>query len=435
VTGSKPAAVFGALAFACAPFIFARFAHIQLLMTAGIPLAMLAWHRLVERPGIDRGVALGLVLFAQAMSCGYYGIFAGLMVGLGAVFYAVSRRLYASAAYWISIGIAAATSIVLVAPFLIPYFALRETSGFARSLEDAAEYPANWQAYLASSAWAHEWMLPFVKGWSEVLFPGFLTIVLGVWGGIWVLRRQTLPASVVDDRATADRPRETAGFYALVGVLAFWSSFGPAGGLYTLLYHLVPVFSFLRAPSRLGLLVTFSLVVCASLWVAGASRRYGAGRARLVAGGLTTALFLELLSIPLPFVPAPPIDRVYTRLAALPPGTVAEFPFFWLRSDFPRHALYMLNSTTHWRWLVNGYSDNIPEDFRASVVPLSSFPTRESFAILKRHRTRHVLFHLRFYDTRSREKLKERLGEFADYVRPIDREGDVWLYEIVKWPG
>jgi hypothetical protein len=113
---------------------------------------------------------------------------------------------------------------------------------------------------------------------------------------------------------------------------------------------------------------------------------------------------------------------------------VAEFPFFWLRSDFPRHAVYMLNSTVHWRHLVNGYSDNIPDDFREAVGPLSSFPTRESFDILKGHRARYVLFHLRFYDTRSREKLKARLEEFAANLRPIDRDGDVWLYEIVKWP-
>jgi hypothetical protein len=277
-------------------------------------------------------------------------------------------------------------------------------------------------------------MLRFAPGWSEVLFPGFLTLGLGLWGALSALRNRP-PVTPGDGMAQpAQRPRETMGFYTLVGGLAFWSSFGPAAGLYTALFYTVPVFSFLRAPSRFGLLVTFALVVCASTWLAGTVRRQPAARGRIVSGALVALLFAELVAVPLPLVPAPPIDRVYTRLAALPPGAVAEFPFYWLRSDFPRHALYMLNSTVHWRSLVNGYSDHIPDDFRAAVGPLSAFPTRESFAILKGHRARYALFHPRFYDSRSRERLRGRLAEFAGFLHPIDRTGDVWLYEIVKWP-
>ena len=44
----------------------------------------------------------------------------------------------------------------------------------------------------------------------------------------------------------APRDRETVLLYGLIGVLTFWASFGPAGGLYRLLYN-IPMFSFLRA--------------------------------------------------------------------------------------------------------------------------------------------------------------------------------------------
>ena len=64
----------------------------------------------------------------------------------------------------------------------------------------------------------------------------------------------------------------------------------------------------------------------------------------------------------------------------------------------------MLNSTAHWQPLVNGYSDHIPADFRRNVVPLSSFPTRESFSILSAVGARYVVFHLDMYDTRSRAR-------------------------------
>ena len=96
----------------------------------------------------------------------------------------------------------------------------------------------------------------------------------------------------------------------------------------------------------------------------------------------------------------------------------------------------MLNSTVHWKPLVNGYSDHIPADFRKTVVALSSFPARDSFGILARADARYVVFHLDMYNTRLRERLFERLEDCTrPYLRPLAQEGPVWLYEIVGWPN
>ena len=113
---------------------------------------------------------------------------------------------------------------------------------------------------------------------------------------------------------------------------------------------------------------------------------------------------------------------------------MAEFPFFYLRMDFPRHAEYMLASTAHWRPLINGYSDHIPAEFRAMVVPLSSFPNPESFAILKRLRAQYVVFHLNLYDHRAVVDLKARIEQYRGYLRPIRLEDPVWLFHIAAWP-
>ena len=71
LTGDGAAAATASILFAFCPYVFARTAHIQLLMIAGIPLSLLAFHRLVDAPSPQRGVALGLALAAQAMSCAY----------------------------------------------------------------------------------------------------------------------------------------------------------------------------------------------------------------------------------------------------------------------------------------------------------------------------------------------------------------------------
>src|SRR5258707_4350097 len=83
LTGSTGAAVLCGIAFAYCPFVYARLAHIQLLMTFGLPLALLALHRLIDRPTVGRSVTLALALVLQALACAYYGIFIALAIGLG----------------------------------------------------------------------------------------------------------------------------------------------------------------------------------------------------------------------------------------------------------------------------------------------------------------------------------------------------------------
>src|SRR6185369_13100737 len=59
LTGDRRAAAISAIGFAFCPFVFAHTAHIQLLMTAGLPFSLLAFHRLADRPSVGRGAALG----------------------------------------------------------------------------------------------------------------------------------------------------------------------------------------------------------------------------------------------------------------------------------------------------------------------------------------------------------------------------------------
>jgi hypothetical protein len=425
LTGSRAGAWTAGVAYAFCPFIFARTAHLQLLMSWGLPFSLLAMHRLVARPGVGRAVALGLVLFVQALSCAYYGIFAGLLVGLGTVYYAVVRGSWRTPWYWATVGIAAATAIGATFPFFKPFLDVQTDAGFSRTLEDAAMYAANWQAWLTSAAWAHRWVLPWLEGSNEVLFPGVLTSVLGLAGLALAVRRRV-------DGTPADA-RETAGFYALFAAIAFWASWGPKAGLYTAMFHTIPVFSFLRGPGRFGILVVIAFLVGIGFTMAWAAKRWP--RVIRVAAVLApVAMAAELATMPLNMPEADPVNPAYRMLATLRPGPVIELPYFYERPDFPRHTVYMLNSTYHWLPLVNGYSDHIPQEFRSRVIALSSFPTIESFGLLKDVRARYAVFHLNYYDRRSREKLLQRIEQYQQYLAPLSRENDVWLYEIVGWP-
>ncbi len=427
LAASRAAGMVAGVLFAFCPFVFARTAHIQLLMVGGLPWCMLAFHRLADRPGSGRGVTLGLLIWAQALSCSYYGIFAALMVGLATLVTAALRPCWRSRPFWMSVALAALVSVALTLPFFLPYVRLQEEQGFARSLDDTREFAVNFQAWLASSAWAHRWWLGTIPRFNEVLFPGILTLAAGLGGIVWQWRRR--PETIFPRYR-----REVTCTYVAIAVIAFWSSFGPDAGLYRLFYETIPIFSFLRAPGRMGILVVLSLVVLAlpmlATWLGRARHpaRLGLAVVVVAAAELTAAPLTQYREVE-------PVNGVYRTLATLPYGAVAEFPFWYERSDFPRHAYYLLNSAVHWRPLVNGYGDHIPEDFRRSVRTLSSFPTREAFQILGQRGARYVVFHTNMYDQRLRARLLVQLDAYSAYLRPIDRDGPVWLYEIVGWPN
>ena len=416
LTGDRRAAAISAISFAFCPFVFAHTAHIQLLMTAGLPFNLLAFHRMADRPTAGRGATLGAAMAAQAICCGYYGVFVCLMIGFSIFVVAATRRLWTDRRYWVAIAVAAAVAVVLVTPAFLPYVTLQRVGGFRRELKDAVQYSANWSDFLASSAYAHGWMLSRLPEWSEVSFPGFVPLIFGVWGA-WTLTR--------------DRRRELLLIYGGLTVLAFWASFGPKAMLYAALYNLVPMFAWLRAPARFGLIVGFGLAVLAGIAIASLLRRVSRP------GLVTTALVIVAageLAVPLNMPEAPPVEPVYRTLATLPRGAVIEMPFFYPQVGLFQHTKYMLASTAHWMPLVNGYSDYIPPDFYEHVMMLAPFPSRDAFKILEPNRVRYAVFHMNGYNTENRNDVLTRLKEFERYLRPLYMDEATRLYEIVGFP-
>jgi len=430
LTHDGGAAATAAVLFAFCPYIFSHIAHIQLLMVAGIPLCMLMLHRLVDAPSPGRGVALGAALFVQAMSCAYYGIFAGLTIGYATLFFAISRRLWTSRAYWIAIAVAAVISVVCVVPFFLPYLDMQREVGFGRSLDDARQWSAYWRSYLASSAHAHGWLLPLIREWNgAVLFPGFLAIVLAI-AGVFGVTRETMTR---DDTRRHDV--ESVLLYGSLGVLAFWASLGPRAGLYTVFYNVIPVFSFLRAPERMGIVVILALAILAAFGVRALRQKVTGTTRQAVAVAACGLALVELNGLPFDWRPDS-IPTVYRALAQMPRGPLVEFPFYDRRIDFHIHSRYMLFSTAHWQPLVNGYSDHIPIDFRSLATVLATFPSRESFDAMRQQHVRYISIHRgrQGYGTATFPEIERRLQPYLQHLRVIADDGQIVIYEIVSWP-
>ena len=426
LTGNAMTALVPATAFTFAPFIAARTAHIQLLMVFVFPVTMLAWHRFVERPAWSRGVVLGLALALAALSCGYYGIFAGMAIGLAAVWFAVGhpdqRR------YWLGLAVALVVTAAIVGPVLRPYLVLRDSAGARQTanLDELRGYSADARAYLTSPAHAHRWIITAVGQGREVLFPGIMLTAI-VIAGVVTLKRREKDAEL-KLRATYDR---VVWFYIVLGALAAWASFGPDAGLYAWLNSALPFMSFLRAPARLGIVVAFAMAVIAGFVL---PRLLPARRLALSVAALVIIVAAEVSAAPWPLRTVPPLPAAYERLRGLPRGPVLELHFPYKSGELFPHTLYMFWSAWHWNPLVNGYSDYIPPDFREIAVPINAFPDPQSFEIVRARQVRYVLIHWRMYDQTGQAAVRARFGPYNDYIRVLHDDEEISLFEIVNYP-
>jgi hypothetical protein len=136
-----------------------------------------------------------------------------------------------------------------------------------------------------------------------------------------------------------------------------------------------------------------------------------------------TVASLESLAAPLGLTWVGGVSPIYSRV---PPGAgaVVELPFYAGAAAF-QHAQYMLNSTAHWRPLVNGYSGFQPTSFHRNVQELSGFPDRRSVTRLKELGVTHVFVHS---DKLSPESIAQ-LQNVPEFSR-IDSRGSIVLYRL-----
>src|SRR5215475_1277753 len=81
-------------------------AHNTVVLLA-FALSAIGTYYLVRYLTHGRGAALGAAMAAQAICCGYYGVFVMLMVGFAVLTSAAVRRRWTDRAYWSAVAIAA----------------------------------------------------------------------------------------------------------------------------------------------------------------------------------------------------------------------------------------------------------------------------------------------------------------------------------------
>jgi hypothetical protein len=347
---------------------------------------LLALDRVLVVRRVRDAILLGAAIALQGLTSNYLLVFTAVAAVVGLAVRANEWRRSAAARTTALLGLAAAVAAAAVAPFLYPYYLTQREQGLTRTLDEVARYSSTWRDYLSTAGRLHyaAWSHRFLEG-STALFPGVTALALG---GL---------ALAVKPGLRDARIRMAAA----IGAAGVALSFGPALPGYAALYRWVPLLQGVRGAARFGFLALVAVAVLAGFGVAALRARYGARRWwPVVVAALIVAVNAEALRAPLVFRPFGGIPRVYQALEEPTVTAVAEFPFYQPEAIL-RNAPYVLNSTAHWKPLVNGYSGFLPASYPGIAAALRDFPGDRSRAELHRLGVSHVVVHFDAYGGRA----------------------------------
>jgi hypothetical protein len=382
-----------------------RLPHLQAQHTEFLPLALLAFDALLRRPRWRTAVWLAVSFALQALTSVYLLVFTTVALGVGFI---VRPEDWANRR-WLDVApkllLAAGLAVAILAPFLLPYWQLRN-SGFTRSLDEAAYFAATFRDYYTTQGRFHTW-----TGGGSALFPGFAAVAL------------TLVALLTGVAFRDARARMCFAF----GICGVVLSLGPAAvpGFATL-FSAVPLFQGLRTTSRFGYLGLVAVAVLGGYGLA-ALRSSLRGRHALrfaLSGVALTIVFLDPFAAPIFYAPFDAIPAIYRIPSTEPNAVVAELPLAPPERQY-RDASALLDSTLNWRPLVNGYSGFTPPGYVRRYAVMNAFPAHDAIAALGEAGVTDLFVHTDQYDAAALATIR---GEPS--LREVASDGPVVLYAL-----
>lgn len=380
-TGDSLPAVLSGCLMAFNAHTLTRLAHLQAMHVEFLPLAVIALDAVLERPRYATAVALAAWFALQGLTSNYLLVLT--CVALLAAVLVRPRDWWGDRARRVAgpLVVAAALAVLLVLPFLLPYYWAHRDQALARSLQEVSGNSAQWRDYLITGGRLHFalWSERLIQTGAEAaLFPGLVAVLL---------------AAVTLASGIAHRDRR-ARMWLAIAVAGLLLSFGPKLPGYVALRAAFPLLEGIRAPVRFGFLMLMGVAALAGFGLAWLRRRAAARPRLALALGLSAIVLVtaEAIRTPIGFTPALKIPLIYRVLAREPDAVVVEYPLFSPAAIF-HNAPYMLYSTQHWRPMINGYSGFVPQSYRENWTRINRFPEPDTLVHLARLGVTHVVLH------------------------------------------
>lgn len=428
-TGDHAAGLIAGSVFAFNSHTLTRLAHVQGIHAWGLPLALLAVDRVIVRARVQDAVWLAVWMAGMAYTSGYLVVFGSVIVGL-VVLVRIPEWWRRAKQVVPVLGLAVLTASVASVPIYLPYRRVAVEQGLVRTLESVEQFSAPLTGYLASAGRFHYalWSKRLFNEPIAVFFPGFVALLLASIAVVWTLsgRRTSFPQSDL----AATRYRVVA--LIAVVVVGVVLSLGTQTPVYGWLFNVFPPVQGLRAPARFGNLFLLGVAALAGIGLATVGSRLPAPRARLLAIALVALVSLESLRAPFAYARFEGIPAIYSLVRQTPGRVVlAEVPFYPPNLVF-LNGTYVLNSTAHFKPLLNGYSGYIPPSYRRYAEAFQQFPELQAVVAMREAGVTHVMVHpARFnLDPERTVQLMERVVQSPLLERVAIGQEGITLFRV-----
>ena len=377
-TGDRRAGLLSGALFAFSTPFITRIPHVQALHAYWLPLALVAFQRLMAYGRARHAAWLGLCVIGAALTSGYLMVFLFFALAAAAVARAPAFLGREGVRVLMRLGAAAAATLAVLLLLMRPYL---DAENRRPPIAETPEITTALSSYLASAAHVHyrTWSGEFYHRAPGALFPGCVALVLA---GVALCRRR---------RAA---PCGTRRLLLAVGGIGVLLSLGSHTPFYLWAYEVFPPLQGLRAVNRFGVLLVFATAVLAGIGLSGCTWPAPARRRTLVAFILIALATVENFHGPFAYSRFDYAGSIHRSLGTSSwPGAVLELPIYGFR-EFHRNARYLLASTAHWRPLVNGFGGFAPPDFDATVQAARQFPSAPAVAWLQDIGVGYVVVHL-----------------------------------------
>ena len=390
-----------------------RFTHLQAQHVEFVAVMLFALDRLIVSRRFRDALLLGAGFALQGLTSVYLLVFS-----TWTLMFAVAAR----AGEWlrarpigmlVRLGVAGGFAVLLLAPYLYQYAQLHQITGWTRGADE--QWAATWANYLATGARLHYgwWSRPFASEATSYTFPGFAALLL--------------VGTALSCRENRHDPRFRMCGIVAVGCAAV--SFAPSLPFYPLLHAAIPLFQAVRVAAHLGQLVLLMIAVMAGFGVASLQRRWNSARTwPIVAVVLCVLVNGEALRAPVGWVYFDGVPAVYSALAREHAGAVAELPFP-IPTQWFLNTPYMVNSTVHFRPLLNGYSGFRPSSYDQSYAMVQTFPDDVSLTALHARGVTHVVVHKKAFIATFGEARFDAIARVHS-LRVAAADDDTYIYGL-----
>ena len=353
------------------------YGHMQLISLQWIPLFILCWVILVDRPSILLALAASLTLFLVLLCDYYYFFFCILTGGLFILWRMIERRnirFFFQRDYLIPFSIFLFSTLLTCGQIVFPLMRLsridpfldaHKPESFSLDLFGLLIPGAGWKF----NAWTQGYWSKLSLGLSEAsVYLGYTVIILLVY--VWIKRKNIV---------FVDSSKIT--FWYLLLAFFFLMALGPALQIagkivyqgimpYTILETVLPFLKLSGVPIRMVVMVTLAASVLSAL----AMRELltTSAKQRYFAFALLTLLIFETLPAPLPSTPAEIPDYV-SALEQLPSdGGVLDLAA-------STRYLQLYYQTAHHKPLVFGYVSRLPASVAEQEAGLKRAINRQEY--------------------------------------------------------